>query len=416
MLVKLAVKSLFNRKTSVLLTLLSLVVSIGVLIGVEHIRHQAKDSFNRTLSGTDLIVGARSGQLNLLLYSVFRMGSPTNNIKWENYLLLKDNPLVKWTIPISLGDSHKGYRVMGTSSAYFEHYKYGRKQALTFRDGQPFSDMFETVLGFEVAQKLGYKVGDAIVIAHGIGKTSFTKHDKSPFKIVGILDPTGTPVDKTVHVTLGGIEAVHFNPRKLQQFLTLKEQGKPYPEVTPKSITATLVGLKSKLATFRLQRSVNEFEAEALTAILPGVALAELWQMLGSVENVLRVIAVLILISSLLGLATLLLASIRERKAEISVLRAIGAGPLTIFTLIITEALLIAMVATGLAVASITLLLSLSKEWLVENYGIFIEAHVLSEATAILALMVLGATALAACIPAIGAYRSALNTGLSGAK
>lgn len=416
MLIRLAIKSLLNRKTSVLLTLLSLVVSIGVLIGVEHIRHQAKDSFNRTLSGTDLIVGARSGQLNLLLYSVFRMGSPTNNIKWENYLLLKDNPLVKWTIPISLGDSHKGYRVMGTTGAYFEHYKYGSKQPLQFRSGQPFNGMFETVLGFEVAQKLGYQVGDAIVVSHGIGKTSFTKHDKSPFSVVGILAPTGTPVDKTVHVTLAGIEAVHFNPRKLQEFISLQEQGSPLPAVTPKSITATLVGLNSKLATFRLQRSVNEFEAEALTAILPGVALAELWQMLGSIENVLRVIAVLILVSSLLGLATLLLASIRERKAEISVLRAIGAGPLTIFALIVTEALLITLVATAVAIASMTALLAISKNWLVENYGIFIEAQVLSESTATLAGLVLTATALAACIPAFGAYRSALNTGLSGAK
>lgn len=416
MLLRLATKSLLNRKTSVLLTLLSLVVSIGVLIGVEHIRHQAKDSFNRTLSGTDLIVGARSGQLNLLLYSVFRMGNPTNNIKWQNYLLLKNNPLVKWTIPISLGDSHKGYRVMGTTDAYFEHYKYGRKQALTFRDGKPFSDMFDTVLGFEVAQKLGYQVGDAIIISHGIGKTSFTKHEQSPFTVVGILSPTGTPVDKTVHVTLGGIEAVHFNPRQLQQFLTLKQQGQPYPEVTPQSITATLVGLKSKLATFRVQRNVNQFEAEALTAILPGVALAELWQMLGSIENVLRVIAVLILISSLLGLATLLLASIRERKAEISVLRAIGAGASTIFVLILTEALLIAMVATGIAVVLLSLLLTLSQTWLVENYGVFIETHVLTEATAMLTLMVLAATVFAACIPAVGAYRSALSTGLSGAK
>ena len=416
MLLRLATKSLLNRKTSVLLTLLSLVVSIGVLIGVEHIRHQAKDSFNRTLSGTDLIVGARSGQLNLLLYSVFRMGSPTNNIKWQNYLLLKDNPLVKWTIPISLGDAHKGYRVMGTTGAYFEHYKYGRKQSLTFRDGKPFYDIFDTVLGFEVAQKLGYQVGDAIVISHGIGKTSFTKHEQSPFTVVGILSPTGTPVDKTVHVTLGGIEAVHFNPRQLQQFLNLKQQGKPYPEVTPKSITATLVGLKSKLATFRVQRNVNQFEAEALTAILPGVALAELWQMLGSIENVLRVIAVLILISSLLGLATLLLASIRERKAEISVLRAIGAGASTIFVLILTEALLIAMLATGIAFVLLSLLLTFSQTWLVENYGVFIETHVFTDATAMLALMVLAATAFAACIPAIGAYRSALSTGLSGAK
>ena len=116
MFFRLAYKSLLDRKGSVLLTLLAISVSIFVLLGIEHIRHQAKESFGNTVSGTDLIVGARTGNLNLLLYSVFRIGNATNNIRWETYEEIASNPSVEWTIPISLGDSHRGYRVMGTSA------------------------------------------------------------------------------------------------------------------------------------------------------------------------------------------------------------------------------------------------------------------------------------------------------------
>lgn len=214
MLISLAWKSLLSRKKSALLTFLSLLISIAVLLSVEHIRQQAKDSFNRTISGVDLIVGAPSGQLNLLLYSVFRMGSPTNDIKFESYQTLKSDAQVAWAIPMSLGDSHRGFRVLGTSTDYFTHFRFGNKQPLSFAGGEPFAGLFDAVVGADVAEKLNYKVGDAIVIAHGIGSTSFTNHDQSPFVISGILARTGTPVDKTVHVSLAAIEAIHLPPLK----------------------------------------------------------------------------------------------------------------------------------------------------------------------------------------------------------
>lgn len=414
MLFSLAVNSLRSRKTSVLLTLFSLMISIAVLVGVEHIRHQAKESFNRTVSGVDLIIGARTGQLNLLLYSVFRMGSPTNNIDWNSYTLIQKNPLVKWTVPVSLGDSHRGYRVMGTTNAYFEHYRYGDKRNLAFSDGTQFGGIFSAVLGAEVAATLGYKVGDPIVVAHGIGSTSFTKHDKAPFVVAGILAPTGTPVDKTVHVTLEGIEAVHLAPAKLQQVLSDPDGEKTRDMLKPTTITATFVGLKSKFATFKLQRDVNQYRKEPLMAILPGVALVELWQMMGTVENILRIVAFLVLVSSLLGLATMLLASMRERKGEIAILRAIGAGPGVIFMLIVIEALVIAIVSLVCAYLLDTILLISIEDWLVGKYGLFISTQIVSENTLIVAGKMLLATLIVACIPAIGAYRGALQTSLSG--
>src|SRR5690606_37171466 len=140
-------QSLWNRRATALLTLVSLAISVALLLGIDHLRTQAKDSFSQTLSGTDLIVGARGGQLNLLLYSVFHLGNATNNISWRSYEELAADPAVAWTIPLSLGDSHRGFRVLGTTADYFEHYRYGQRRALAFARGQAFEGIHEIVAG-----------------------------------------------------------------------------------------------------------------------------------------------------------------------------------------------------------------------------------------------------------------------------
>lgn len=412
MILGIAGKSLQSRRGSVILTLLSLIVSISLLLSVEHIRKEARESFGRTVSGVDLIVGARTGQLNLLLYSVFRVGNATNNIQWETFQKIQDNKQVKWAVPISLGDSHRGYRVMGTITDYFEHFRYGKKQLLSFTDGAGFDDILQTVVGAEVAKKLNYKVGDRITISHGVGAISFTNHDDAPFVITGVLEATGTPVDQTVHVNLASLELVHLTPGQIKQVLTAHEAGKN-TNLKPESITAFFLGLNTKFATFGIQRNVNNFKEEPLLAILPGVALAELWQMLGTVENLLRVISLMILLSSLFGLATMLLASMRERHKEIAVMRAIGAGPGVIFILIQAEALLISLIATVSSILLVWLTLVASGDWLSEHYGLFIETNIFNMDTLIISAIVMAATFLVAAIPAIGAYRRALHSGLN---
>ncbi len=412
MMWEVALKSLLNRKMSVFLTLMSLIVSVGLLISVEHMREQAKESFSRTVSGADLIVGARTGQLNLLLYSVFRMGNATNNISWQSYQEFAGNKATKWAIPISLGDSHRGYRVMGTTNDYFEHFRYGDKRPLNLQQGDAFNGIFDTVLGAEVARKLGYKLGDSLVLAHGVGNVSFANHDNAPFKVTGILAPTGTPVDQTVHVSLAGIEAVHMSPTQIRAIKAAIESGET-PEIKTKNITAFVMGLNSKIQTFRLLRSINEYKGEPLLAILPGVALVELWQMLGMVENLLRVISVLILVSSLFGLSTMMLASMRERYRELAVLRAVGAGPVTIFMLIQLEALIVSLVACAVATILIFTGLTLASGWLSGSYGLFIDSNIFSLDLLSIVGIVIGATFLVGLIPAIGAYKRALHAGLT---
>ncbi|OFA31918.1 peptide ABC transporter permease [Glaciecola punicea] len=405
--------SIKNRRKSVFLTFISLVISISVLMSVEHIRAQAKESFNRTVSDVDLIVGAPSGQLNLLLYSVFRMGSPTSNISWQSFTTLNELEQVKWAIPISLGDSHQGYRVLGTSGAYFEHFKYGNQQPLTLSSGQAFTTTFEAVIGAEVAKRLNYVVGSEIIIAHGIGAVSFKNHDQSPFVVSGILAATGTPVDKTVHVTLAGIEAIHLPPAQLRAFINQQSSTQMPEALTPSSISAVMLGLESKMSVFTLQRSINNYQGDRLMAIMPGIALAELWQLMSMVENILIIISILILVSSLIGLAVMLLSSMRERRREIAILRVIGARPRVLFSLIMTEALLL----VGASIVSALVLLNLGffllGGWLAASYGLFIDANIYTLNSLILSIVVLACAGLITLFPAIDAYKTALHSSLS---
>ena len=404
---RLAFKSLISRRGSVVLTCLAMTVSIFVILGVEHIRNQAKESFYNTVSGADLIVGARTGSTNLLLYSVFRIGSATNNVSWESYLDITADERVKWAIPISLGDSHMGYRVMGTTLSYFEHFSYGKKRNLKFKNGKPFNDLFEVVLGAQVAKKLGYEIGDRITLAHGIGKTSFSMHDDKPFRVSGILAPTGTPVDQTLHVSLQGIEAIHLDwqpgSRKSEQEVKpIKEE-----DLAIQSVTAFVLGLKSRMTTFEVQREINEYSQEPLLAILPGVALAQLWEMINILEGVLQLISYLILFSSLLGLAAMLLASMREREQEIKLFRAIGASPGFLFVLIQLEALIICGFSILIGSACLLLCLGVTKEMLSANFGLYVEANIFSINSVLLLSLVVIATFAVASIPSLGAYKQA---------
>jgi putative ABC transport system permease protein len=403
-------RSLISRSKTVLLTFLSLLVSISVLISVEHIRVQAKESFNRTISGVDLIVGAPSGELNLLLYSVFRMGSPTNNIRFDSFTMLQQHESVAWAVPVSLGDSHRGFRVMGTNADYFEFFKYGNNRPLVLSEGMALNGPFDAVIGADVAKSLGYQQGDKIVIAHGLGSTSFVNHEEAPFTVTGVLAATGTPIDKTVHVSLPAIEAIHLAPQQLLELVNNPKAQLPQP----KNITAVMLGLKSKFATFTLQRQLNNYQSDRLMAVLPGVAMAQLWQLMASVESVLQIIGYLVLLASLFGLATMLLATMNERQKEIAVFRILGASPKLIVSLVILEALIISILALGCSMALVTLSLMTLEGWLTAEYGLFLTTNIFSVQLLLLSVIIVIATIITALLPGIEAYKRALHSQLSG--
>ncbi len=412
--IKLAWKSLMNRKATAVLTIMTVAISVILLLGVERIRTQAKDSFANTISGTDLIVGGRSGQVNLLLYSVFRIGNATNNIDWKSYKEFSQHRAVDWAIPISLGDSHKGFRVMGTNHSYFEHYKYGSKQPLTFSKGKEFNGLFETVLGSDVAKQLGYQIGSEIIIAHGISDVGFSRHDKLPFKVVGILAPTGTPVDKTVHVSLEAIEAIHVGWESGAR-LGPTPDAKVLQErdFQPKQITAMLVGLKSRIQTFALQRQINNYPKEPLSAIMPGVALHELWGMMSVAEQALMAVSGFVVIAGLLGMLSSLLTSLQERRREMAILRAMGARPRHVFSLLISEASLLTAAGIVTGVLGLYAILALLQPLIQQHYGINLTLSTLSAYEWMLLSFVQCAGIVIGFIPAFRAYRQSLSDGMT---
>lgn len=414
-IVGLAARSLWNRRGTALLTIFSIAVSVTLLLGVERVRTEARASFANTISGTDLIVGARSGDLNLLLYSVFRIGNATNNITWQTYQYLTQRREVAWTIPISLGDSHRGFRVMGTSADYYQHYRFAGDRTLEFAAGGPVADLFDAVIGADVARQLNYQLGQKVVIAHGLGATSFMNHDDKPFVIRGILKKTGTPVDRTVHVSLEAIEAIHadwqFGTRIRGQEIS-PEQVRAM-DLTPKAITAVLVGLKSRAASFRLQRALNEYPDEPLSAILPGVALQQLWDLVGVVEIALLAISGFVVLGGLLGMLTAILTSLNERRREMAILRSVGARPWHIFSLLVSEAGLLALAGVLLGFATLYLLLALGAPLIEERFGIFVALKPPGRWDLTIAGTVVGAALLMGVLPAWRAYRNALSDGLT---
>ncbi|CAM3665153.1 ABC transporter permease [Parendozoicomonas haliclonae] len=415
-LLSLALKSLKNRKATVLLTILSIAISTALLLGVERVRVEARNSFTSTVSGTDLIVGARSSSLNLLLYSVFHIGNATNNITWETYQDLANNRAVAWTIPIALGDSHKGYRVVGTNEDMFRHFKYADTTPLSFNAGEPFNDLYDAVIGSEVAAALGYEVNDKITLSHGMETQSLQEHKDKPFVVSGVLKPTGTPMDRVIMISLEGIEALHIdwaNGAPPVGPFTISADKARAMGLEPTSVTAYFVGLKSRIAAFRYQRTVNEYPQEALTAILPGVALGELWQLVGSAEKALLAVSFMVVVAGLMGMLTTIMTSLRERRREMAILRAVGARPAHIFILLIMEALIYAIAGTALGFALLYGLLFMIQPLLQSQWGLYIAITTPGTFEATLAAAIIGCATLLGAIPAWRAYRNSLSDGLT---
>jgi putative ABC transport system permease protein len=414
-LIQLASRSAWNRRLTLGLTLAAIAFSTLLLLGVERLRQDARENFALSVSGTDLIIGARTSSVQLLLHAIFHIGATTTNMRWSSYQELSTHPLVAWTIPITLGDSFHGYPVLGTTSAYFEHFQYGHKQALQFNTGAPFKQLFEVVLGAQAAAQLQLRVGAQITLQHGSGDLAHAEHADKPFTVNGILAPTGTPVDRTIHIPIEAIEAIHLD----------WQGGAPIPgvsispehvrkfDLTPKTITAILVGLKQRAAVFRMQRWVNTYPADALIGIMPALALDELWQVVSVVERLLLAVSTMVVIVGLIGLLAVILASLNERRRELAILRSVGASPRDLFILLTLEGLGITVVGALSGVALLTLLTISLSPWLQSHYGLVITLRWLNMNEIALVIGIISIGLLASIIPGYRAYRMSLADGLT---
>ncbi|MFN3607529.1 MAG: ABC transporter permease [Hyphomonas sp.] len=416
-LFSLAWSSLLNRKGSVILTMVAVALSVALFLGVEKARSGAREGFENTISGTDLIVGAPTGTVNLLLYSVFRMGSATAEVSWPTYRQIDERPDVAWTVPIALGDSHRGFRVMGTTTGYFEHYKYGGGQPVDLADGTLFDDLFDAVIGADVARDLGYVLDTPLILTHGLGAADLgSGHENRPFRVSGILKPTGTPVDRTVHVSLEAITAIHVG----------WETGAKNPladsiptemirsfDLTPKTVTAIFVGLERKGTILTTRRQINTNRGEPLMAIIPGEALRELWGVTSIAERALLAVSGFVIAVGLVSILTSILTSLNERRREMSILRATGARPGHIFSLLVLESGLIGFMGAAIGIVIVHSVFAVVAPMLQARYGVAFGGG----GPGLLDLYVLGAVTFASlvigAVPAIAAMRRSLADGLS---
>jgi putative ABC transport system permease protein len=416
MLLRLAVKSLGNRALTSLLTLLSIACSVALLVGIQNVSVGMRESFAGTIRRTDLIVGARGGTMQLLLYSVFGLGSPTGNISYATYQRWRSHPAVAWTIPYSLGDSHHGYRVIGTTTDFYERYRYRADRQLALAQGRQPGELFDVVLGAEVAHRLKYSLGDHIAVTHGMAATGIMDHSDTPFQVVGILEPTFTAIDRALYVTLQGVEAIHIGwdsgapPAKEQHAETAQLL---IDSVQVDQITSFFVGTKSRIETLRLQREISTDKAEPLTAIIPGVALTEMWHSIGYAEDGVRIITAFVVVVGLLGMLAALYASLSARRREMAVLRALGARPRQIVALMVTESGLLSAAGCIVGVVLVYAALLAAQTPVEQHFGLFLPLRPLGTVEYLYLSGVLVSGWLIGLVPAYRAYRNTLADGLT---
>ena len=421
-LLAIAWRSALNRRGTLMLVVLSIALATALLLGLERLRTDIRGSFSQSVSGTDLVVGARTSPVQLMLYAVFRVGGATANIRMDSLRAVEQHRAVAWVVPLSMGDSHRGRPVVGTTTAYFERFLYGDRQPLVLAQGKPFSGtldgLYEAVIGAEIAQALGYTLGQKIVLAHGGGDKLVQEHADKPFTVVGILARTGTPVDRTVHVSLQAIEAIHLDwvggaPLPAAAGVKIAPEFARKFDLEPKQVTAALVGLKNRVAVFNVQRFVNGYEGEALLAVLPGVALDELWSLVGPGEQALLLISGLVAVVSLASLVAVVLAGLNERRRELAVLRAVGAGPRHVLWLLAAEGAIVTLAGALLGALAAALAVVLAGPLLQQQFGITLVASAPTPEQWGLFGAVLLAGMLASLVPGWRAYRLSLADGLS---
>jgi putative ABC transport system permease protein len=413
-LLRLAFKSLRSRSLTTALTIFSIALSVMLLVGVDRLRSATQAGFSGTLSHTDLIVGARGGDLPLLLSSVFHIGNASNNISWETYQHFAHHPAVAWTIPLSMGDSYYGYRVVATDDNLYAHYQYRGNHTLSFAQGHAPKDVFDVALGAEVALHLHQRLGQQIVIAHGIEEKSILEHDNTPFKVVGVLASTATPIDRAVYITLLGDEAMHFG----WSDGTPPAIGETTPKLDPSKlkvdeVTSFLLGTKSRISTLSLEREINTYKLEPLTSIIPAYTLQELWSLLDYADIALSLVSAAVLVAGLLAMLTALYTALNERRREIAILRSIGLRARQIFLLFLIESVLIATAGTVIGISIVYALLYALRTVVENRFGLPIALVGLSTRVELYTLATIVAAAILGTIPAFRAYRNSLVDGLN---
>ncbi len=420
----LVLHSLWNRRFVATLTVVAIALSVALILSVERLRDSARSSFANSASGIDLIIAPRGNDVQILLATVFGVGSTGTGMSGEVLDVIEDMPGVAWAVPLMQGDNHKGFPVSGTSEDYFTHFKHSRGESLLFASGSTFSDPHSAVIGAEVAERLGYRVGSEIVNAHGAGTVALEIHDEAPFEVSGILAPTNTAVDRMVWVSLEGFDGLHAGDEapSADPFAAVTDLDAHEHEhdeahdahaFVPDQLNAIYIGLSNRTAVLGVQRAIATYSAEPLAAVMPNVALLQLWSITGTAENALRLMSVAVVVSSMIGMVVMLSAALEARRREFAILRSVGAAPRDVVLMIVTEALLVTAAGIALGLALFWAANLVAAPLLTARFGVTLSGQLLNLREAALLFTVLCFGGLASVLPAWRVYRMTLADGLT---
>ena len=325
---------LWSRPLAAALNLLLLSLGLASITFLLLVSHQLSNAFERDLAGIDVVVGAKGSPMQLILSGVFHLDVPTGNVPLAAVRALETHPQVAKVIPISIGDSFRGYRIVGTTGEYLKHY------AVTFQQGAMWTQPMQTVIGAQVARQTGLKVGDRFAGTHGLGGGGDV-HEKTPYIVVGILASSGTVLDRLLLTATESVWKVHETDTALDE-----EDQKILEE--EREVTLALIQYKTPLAAVTFPRFINT--TTEMQAAAPALEITRLLSMVGIGTDVLRAFAGVLLLTAGLSVFIALWSAVRERRADLALLRMLGAPPRKIAGLLLVEALWLALLATLLGV------------------------------------------------------------------
>jgi putative ABC transport system permease protein len=389
-------KNFTNKPLTNGLSILLLALGVGIIALVISLGKQLDEKFTKNIKGIDMVVGAKGSPLQLILSSIYQIDSPTGNISFAEANTLSKNPFIKSAIPIALGDSYLGYRIVGTNKLYLPHYK------AELANGVDATKPMECVLGATTAQKVGLKIGDKFASAHGLDNEG-DKHELQKYIIVGILAFNNSVVDQLIITPLESIWAVHEHAEGPNNLALLNDETDEKPNIIDKQITALLVKFRNPMGLMTIPRNINA--NTNMQAALPAIEINRLFSLMGVGIVTLKWIAFLIIMVSAISIFVTLYNSLKERKYEMALMLSMGASRIKLFALLLLEGLIIGILGylLGMFFSKIGLYLMSKNTETNFHYQFNIFNISVDELWLFLASILI--CILAAAIPSIGIYK-----------
>lgn len=382
MLLKIVWKNIAAKKLNSFLCILLMMFGIAIISLIMVLGKQIEEKFTKNITGIDMVVGAKGSPLQLILSGIYQIDSPTGNVPLEDVQKLTSNPLVKEMIPLSMGDNHKGYRIVGTNSKYLKNFN------AVFAEGKTFSGDFEAVIGSNTAANTGLKPGDTFSGSHGL-ESDGDVHDHKKYKVVGVLQQNNSVIDNLVITNLGSVWAIH-------------EHGEE-DTLAKKEITCALIKFRSPLGLMTLPRNINQ--NTVMQAALPAIEINRLFELMGVGFDTLKILAVVIMVISGISVFVTLYNSLKERKYEMALMLSMGAQRFKLFMMLLLEGIFLSLTGflLGIIVSRIGVLI-LSGQ-LNKNYHYSLNQLSLQSEEIFLLIGALIVGIFAAGIPSLGVYR-----------